>query len=302
MALSLNRLDADDPRAAAPTGAGKMPPMNTGNEEIENIEIRMLLEAVFQCYGFDFRQYAPAYLKRRIRNRVHGERMTSVSALQEKLLYDETAMERFLQELSINVTALFRDAGFYRAFRERVLPRLRTYPFIRIWHAGCSSGEEVYSLAILLQEAGLYDRVRLYATDMNEVALGRARDGVYPLEEMKIYARNYLDAGGSGALSDYYTAQYGRAIFHGSLKKNIVWSQHNLVTDGSFNEFHVILCRNVLIYFDRPLQARVHRLLYESLASFGMLGLGQKESINFSERETCYETLDDMEKWYRKMR
>lgn len=276
--------------------------MNVGNEDIESIEIQMMLEAVFQYYGFDFRQYAPASLKRRIRNRVREERVSSVSALQEKLLYNAAAMERFLQELSINVTALFRDASFYRSFRERVLPRLRTYPFIRVWHAGCSSGEEVYSLAILLQEEGLYDRARLYATDMNEVLLDHARDGVYPLEKMKIYGQNYIHAGGTRTLSDYYTAQYGRAIFHSSLKKNIIWSQHNLATDGSFNEFHVILCRNVLIYFDPALQARVHRLLYESLASFGMLGLGQMESINFSERETCYETLDSMEKWYRRVR
>ena len=276
--------------------------MNAGNEDIENIEIRMMLEAVFEYYGFDFRQYAPASLKRRIRNCVREERVTSVSALQEKLLYNAAAMERFLQELSINVTALFRDASFFRSFRERILPRLRTYPFIRIWHAGCSSGEEVYSLAILLQEEGLYDRVRLYATDMNEVLLDRARDGVYPLDKMRIYSQNYLHAGGGRTLSDYYTAQYGRAIFHSSLKKNIIWSQHNLVTDGSFNEFHVILCRNVLIYFDPALQARVHRLLYESLASFGMLGLGQMESIKFSEREASYETLDSMEKWYRKLR
>ena len=276
--------------------------MNAGNEDIENIEIEMMLEAVFQYYGFDFRQYASTSLKRRIRNCVREERVSSVSALQEKLLYNAASMERFLQELSINVTALFRDASFYRSFRERVLPRLRTYPFIRIWHAGCSSGEEVYSLAILLQEEGLYDRARLYATDMNGVLLDHARDGVYPLEKMKIYGQNYIDAGGGRTLSDYYTAQYGRAIFHSSLKKNIIWSQHNLVTDGSFNEFHVILCRNVLIYFDHALQARVHRLLYESLASFGMLGLGQMESIKFSERETCYEPLDSREKWYRKVR
>jgi chemotaxis protein methyltransferase CheR len=198
-------------------------------------------------------------------------------------------MERFLLVLSINVTALFRDAGFYRAFREQVVPRLRTYPFIRIWHAGCSSGEEVYSLAIVLQEEGLYDRVRLYATDMNEVILARARDGIYPMERMKTYDQNYLRAGGKRTLSDYYTTQYGRAMFNSGLKKNIVWSQHNLVTDGSFNEFHVILCRNVLIYFDQVLQTRVHQLLYESLINFGMLGLGQMESIRFSPFEACYE-------------
>lgn len=308
MALSLTPdrplADPEHREGQLASGAGGRTPAARVDvhEDIEDIEIRMLLEAVYQYYGFDFRQYAPASLKRRIRNCVLYEKATSVSALQERLLYDRPTMERFLQELSINVTAMFRDAGFYRVFREEVLPRLRTYPFIRIWHAGCASGEEVYSLAILLHEAGLYERSRLYATDMNEVVLGQARDGVYPLEKMELYAQKYLQAGGGGALSDYYTAQYGRAIFHGSLKKNIVWSQHNLVTDGSFNEFHLILCRNVLIYFDQTLQARVHRLLYDSLASFGMLGLGQRESIRFSGYEGCYETLDGIEKWYRKTR
>ncbi|MHB1352179.1 MAG: CheR family methyltransferase [Thiobacillus sp.] len=276
--------------------------LSAGNEDVENIEIGLLLEAVYQYYGFDFRQYAPASLKRRIRNCVRQERVSSVSALQEKLLYNPACMKRFLEELSIHVTALFRDPGFYRALREKVVPRLRTYPFIRIWHAGCSTGEEVYSVAILLQEEGLYDRARLYATDMNEGVLCQARDGVYPLETMNAYGQNYLQAGGSRTLAEYFTAQYGRAIFHAGLKRNIVWSQHNLATDGSFNEFHVILCRNVLIYFDRALQGRVHRLLYESLAPFGMLGLGQMETIKFSEREARYEALDDMEKWYIKTR
>lgn len=276
--------------------------MNAANEHIENIETQLLLEAIFQRYGFDFRNYALASLKRRIRQSVRAEKLSSISTLQEKLLYDTACMERFLLIMSINVTALFRDAGFYRAFRQKVVPRLRTYPFIRIWHAGCSSGEEVYSLAILLQEEGLYDRVRLYATDMNEIILARARDGIYPLERMNTYAQNYVNAGGKSSLTDYYTAQYGRAIFHSRLKKNIIWSQHNLVTDGSFNEFHVILCRNVLIYFDQTLQTRVHRLLHESLITFGMLGLGQMESIRFSPCEVCYETLDGMEKWYSKIR
>lgn len=271
------------------------------HDEIETIEISLLLEAVFQYYGFDFRHYAPASLKRRVRHCVRAEQVSSVSALQEKLLYDKASMERFLLVLSINVTSLFRDTGFYRVFREKVVPWLRTYPFIRIWHAGCSSGEEVYSLAILLEEEGLYDRVRLYATDMNEVILARARDGIYPLNKMKAYARNYAEAGGRRSLSDYYTAQYGRAIFHAGLKKNIVWSQHNLVTDGSFNEFHVILCRNVLIYFDQSLQDRVHRLLYESLTTFGMLGLGQMETVRFSHFEDAYEVLDNVEKWYSKI-
>lgn len=272
------------------------------DQDIESIEIAVLLEAVYQRYGFDFRHYAMASLKRRIRHFVFSEKVNSVSALQEKLLYQPACMERFLLALSINVTSLFRDAGFYRTFRERIVPRLRTYPFIRIWHAGCSSGEEVYSLAILLQEEGLYERVRFYATDMNEVILARARDGIYPLERMREYAQNYIRAGGKKVLADYYTTQYGRAIFSSSLKKNIIWSQHNLVTDGSFNEFHVILCRNVLIYFDQTLQARVHKLLYESLINFGMLGLGQMESVQFSPYEKCYEAWDTLEKWYCKIR
>ena len=272
------------------------------NDDIENIEIQLLLEGMFQCYGFDFRHYAPASLKRRIHHCMSQEQLHSVSALQEKVLHDSACMERCLLALSINVTALFRDAGFYRAFREKIVPRLRTYPFVRIWHAGCSSGEEVYSLAILLQEEGLYARTRLYATDVNEVVLARGRDGIYPLDKMKEYAQNYVKAGGTRSLADYYTAQYDHAIFQASLKKNIVWSQHNLVTDGSFNDFHVILCRNVMIYFDQALQAHVHQLFYESLIPFGMLGLGQKESIKFSPREACYEALDSKEKWYKKTR
>lgn len=271
-------------------------------DDIESIEIALLLEAVYQRYGFDFRHYAMASLKRRIRHCVYAEKLNTVTALQEKLLYQPACMERFLLALSINVTALFRDAGFYRTFREKIVPRLRTYPFIRIWHAGCSSGEEVYSLAILLHEEGLYERVRFYATDMNEVILARARDGIYPLDRMREYGQNYIRAGGKKVLADYYTTQYGRAIFRSSLKKNIIWSQHNLVTDGSFNEFHVILCRNVLIYFNQTLQARVHKLLYESLINFGMLGLGQMESVQFSPYENNYEPWDTLEKWYCKIR
>lgn len=272
------------------------------NNAVERIEIALLLEGVFQHYGFDFRNYASASLRRRIMQCVDAEKVKSVSALQEKLLHDSACMERFLLVLSINVTALFRDANFYLLFREKVLPLLRTHPFIRIWHAGCSTGEEVYSMAILLEEEGLYERTRIYATDMNQAVLARAKDGVFALDRMKEYAPNYLMAGGKCTLSDYYTTLYERAIFKASLKKNIVWAQHNLVTDGSFNEFHVILCRNVMIYFDQTLQVRVHRLFYESLSPFGMLGLGEKESVRFSPHEACYEELVSTEKWYKKVR
>ena len=275
--------------------------MSATTDMVENIEIELLLEGIFRRYGFDFRNYAPASLKRRVRHCMREEDVDTVSALQEKMLHDSACMGRFLLVLSINVTAMFRDPGFYLAFKEKVVPRLRTYPFIRIWHAGCASGEEVYSTAILLQEEGLYDRVRLYATDMNEAVLARATDGIYPLDSMKEYAANYLKAAGKRSLAEYYTAQYDRAIFRGELKKNIVWAQHNLATDSSFNEFHVILCRNVMIYFDRVLQARVHKLLYESLVTFGLLGLGDKETIKFSPHEACYEELDHAGKWYRKV-
>ena len=196
---------------------------------------------------------------------------------------------------------MFRDPSFYKEFRERVIPLLRTYPFIRIWHAGCSTGEEVFSMAILLEEEGLYDRARLYATDINDVVLQRAKQGIFPLERMQEYTDNYIRAGGTRSFSEYYTAKYDGALFSPSLTRNIVFSQHNLVTDRSFSEFHVIFCRNVLIYFDKTLQNRVHTLFYDSLVTFGVLALGSKESLKFSQYEPCYEKLSPTEKLYRKV-
>jgi len=211
-------------------------------------------------------------------------------------------MEKLLLDLSINVTAMFRDPKFYVAFREQVIPLLRTYPLIRLWHAGCSTGEEVYSMAILLEEEGLYERARIYATDINDVVIQRAKSGIFPLDRMQEYTENYINAGGKRSFSEYYTAKYDGAIFSPSLLRNIVFSQHNLVTDRSFSEFNVILCRNVLIYFDNKLQNRVHNLFYESLSTFGILGLGSKESLKFSEFEECYEPLSLADKIYRKVR
>jgi chemotaxis protein methyltransferase CheR len=211
-------------------------------------------------------------------------------------------MEQLLLDLSINVTAMFRDPTFYSAFREKVVPVLKTYPFARIWVAGCSTGEEVYSLSILLEEEGLRDRARVYATDINEAVLERARAGVFALDRMQEYTRNYIRAGGKRAFSEYYVAAYDGAQFQRSLADNVVFAQHNLVSDRSFNEFHAIVCRNVMIYFDRPLQDRVHQLFYESLATFGVLALGHKESIRFSQHEECYQELDPLEKLYRKVR
>jgi chemotaxis protein methyltransferase CheR len=232
---------------------------------------------------------------------VHAEGLTTISALQDKLLHDPDCMERLLLDLSINVTAMFRDPAFYVAFREQVVPLLRTYPFTRIWVAGCSTGEEVYSLAILLQEEGAYDRTRIYATDINETVLDRARAGVFPLDKMREYTQNYIRAGGQRAFSEYYLAKYDGAQFQRSLVENVVFAQHNLVSDRSFNEFNVILCRNVMIYFDRTLQQRVHELFYDSLVTFGVLALGAKESIRFSPHEDAYEELDPNERLYRKV-
>jgi chemotaxis protein methyltransferase CheR len=270
------------------------------DRELERIEIELLLEGVYRHYGFDFRGYAYSSLKRRIWKRMEQEGVERISQLQDRVLHDPALMEKLLLDLSINVTAMFRDPGFYAAFREKVVPLLRTYPFIRVWHAGCSTGEEVYSMAILLHEEGLYDRARIYATDINEVVLQRARTGIFPLEKMQEYTQNYLRAGGTRSFSEYYTAKYDGALFDAGLTRNVVFSQHNLVTDGSFAEFNVIVCRNVMIYFDRTLQNRVHRLFHESLSRFGILALGNKETLRFTEFEDRYEVLDAREKIFRR--
>jgi chemotaxis protein methyltransferase CheR len=270
--------------------------------ELERIEIDLLLEGVYRHYGLDFRGYALGSLKRRLARRMREEGTPTLSALQDKVLHDEGAMERLLVALSISVTAMFRDPSFYKAFREKVVPLLRTYPFIRIWHAGCSTGEEVYSMAILLEEEGLYERARIYATDINEVVVHRARAGIFPLERMQEYTENYIRAGGARSFSEYYVAKYDGALFSPALQRNVVFSQHNLVTDRSFAEFNVILCRNVLIYFDRELQTRVHGLFHESLVHLGILCLGAKETLRLSKYESSYEELSRDEKIYRKVR
>jgi chemotaxis protein methyltransferase CheR len=281
--------------------ASKVEQRAAQRDDVDEIELALLLEGIYRRYGFDFREYAPASLRRRIWRRVHAEGLATVSALQDKLLHDPSCMERLLLDLSINVTSMFRDPSFYVRFREQVVPLLRTYPFTRIWVAGCSTGEEVYSLAILLHEEGIYDRARIYATDINESVLERARSGVFPLDKMREYTQNYIKAGGERAFSEYYLAKYDGAQFQRSLVDNVVFAQHNLVSDGSFNEFNVIVCRNVMIYFDRALQDKVHHLFYDSLTMFGVLALGAKESIKFSPFESSYEELDANERLYKKV-
>jgi chemotaxis protein methyltransferase CheR len=273
----------------------------TYSPDLERIEISVLLEAVYRHYGFDFRAYAYASLRRRIWKQVNAERLSTISALQDLVLHDAEAMERLLLTFSINVTAMFRDPSFYLVFRQKVVPLLRTYPFIRVWLAGCSTGEEVYSMAILFMEEGLYDRVRIYATDINDTVLQQARSGIFPLDKMQEYTQNYIRAGGSRAFSEYYTAAYDGALFSPALRERVVFAQHNLVNDRSFAEFNVILCRNVMIYFDRTLQNRVHQLFYESLPMYGILALGSKETLRFSSYEDRFEELDPREKIYRKV-
>ena len=258
MAVSLN-----------PPGDPEEAPATPDQEELEQLEVELLLEAVYRRYGFDFRQYAQASLKRRLYRRMTMERVSTLSQLQDRLLHEPGSMEGLLLDLSINVTSMFRDPTFYAAFREKVVPALHTYPFTRIWCAGCSTGEEVYSLAILLEEEGLYEHTRIYATDINENVLLTAREGVFPLDRMKQYTQNYLRGGGKRDFSTYYVAAYDGARFSRSLLENVVFAQHNLAMDSAFNEFNVILCRNVMIYFDRTLQERVHGLIFDGLDRHG---------------------------------
>lgn len=268
---------------------------------LEEIELELLLDGVFRHYGCDFRQYARASLKRRISNCILSEGLSTISELQNRVMHHPDSLDRFLRSLSVKVTSMYRDPSFYLTFRKTVVPLLRTYPFIRIWHAGCSTGEEVYSMAILLEEEGLYDRSRIYATDMNEDVVRKAQAGIFPLAPMKEYTTNYLSAGGKASFSEYYTANYDKAVLRPSLKENIVFSQHNLATDGSFNEFNVIFCRNVMIYFNSSLQERTLRLFHDSLVRFGILALGRKESLKFTSFEKSFEPLDDREKLYRRV-
>jgi chemotaxis protein methyltransferase CheR len=278
-------------------------PLTASDDEArERLEIDLLLEAIHRRYSYDFRGYALASLRRRLWHRVHGEGLQTLSGLQERLLHDPACMERLLRDLSINVTEMFRDPGFYRALRERVFPLLRTYPFIRIWNAGCATGEEIYSLAIALREEGLLERTRIYATDINGAALQCAREGAFALERMKRYTENYLSAGGNESFSSYYVADSDRARFDPTLAEGVVFAQHNLVTDGSFNEFHLIVCRNVLIYFGFDLQEEVLELFGDSMARFGILALGRKESIRRSRQAQLYEPLHEVERIFRRRR
>jgi chemotaxis protein methyltransferase CheR len=270
-------------------------------KELQDIELKLLLEAIFQAHGFDFRDYALSSLRRRILSFMFEEGYETAASLQHKVIHDPAVMKKLLMALSVNVTSMFRDPEFYLALRDQIIPFLKTYPFVRIWSAGCCTGEEVYSLAIILHEEGLLDRCRIYATDLNNEVIARAREGVFPLNDMKKNSQNYFESGGKIAFSNYYVACYDLVKFDTSLIRNAVFAQHNLATDSSFNEFNVILCRNVLIYFNRELQKRVHVTLHESLCNFGFLCLGSREMINFTPYENDYRQLNE-QKIYQRFR
>ncbi|AZN43567.1 protein-glutamate O-methyltransferase CheR [Paenibacillus albus] len=271
-------------------------------DELERIEIELLLEALYRHYGVDFRNYAFPVIRRRIWYRIQSERLRTVSGLQEKVLHDPLIFKRLTDDFSINVTELFRDPSFFITFRSKVVPLLRGLPSIRIWHAGCSTGEEAYSMAILLHEEGLLEKSRIYATDMNEEVIEEAKLESFTLDRLPKYARNYMLAGGKKLLNHYVTVSKARVDFQSFLGSKITFAQHNLAVDESFNEFHVIICRNVLIYFNSYLQNRVHELFHTSLSSSGILGLGHKESITFTGFTDCYREIEPNEKLYRKVK
>ncbi|MEA1876146.1 MAG: protein-glutamate O-methyltransferase CheR [Bacteroidota bacterium] len=266
----------------------------------ENIEIRLLLEGVFLKYGYDFRDYGKAHARRRIIQRLGLSDLKTISDLQSKVLHDKSFFQLLLHDLSINTTEMFRDPDFFKEIREQVVPILKTYPYFKAWHAGCSTGEEVYSMAIILSEEDLYNRAQLYATDFNHNALRKAKEAIYPAGNMKEYTRNYIKAGGKSSFADYYSARYDSAIINKHLKKNIVFSDHNLVTDSVFGEMHMVMCRNTLIYFNKSLQDRAIKLFYDSLIPGGFLCLGSKESLTFSAHRDLFEPFNQKLKIFRK--
>lgn len=269
-------------------------------DEIIDVEIKLLLEGIYQVYGFDFREYSEASLRRRLIQWLSFSGFGTLSLAQSPLLRDRDLFDTLLRGITVNVSEMFRDPSFFTAIREQVVPHLMTYPFMKIWHAGCSTGEEAYSMAILLHEAGLKGRFRIYATDINEEVIHKAQKGIYPLQEMQRFTRNYQHSGGTGSFSDYYTARYDHAILSPSLQENIVFAAHNLTVDTDFGEMNLILCRNVMIYFKQPLKERVLSLLDTSLMPGGFLCLGTKESLDHRHISDRYEVVTPRMQIYRK--
>jgi len=273
---------------------------NAAPVKTEDIEIRLLLEAIFRKYHYDFRGYAMASVKRRLIQARDHFNCHSISALQDLILHDSGMMMAMLPYLTVQVSELFRDPLYFKAVREKVVPHLKTYPSLKVWIAGCSTGEELYSFAILFREEGLFDRTLFYATDINHDALKKAEAGVYSLDRIKLFTENHRLSGGKGSLSDYYNAAYGAASFDKGLRKNVVFSDHSLATDAVFAETQMVSCRNVLIYFDRALQDRAIALFRESLTRKGFLGLGSKETLRFSSSAEAFSDFVPDERLYQK--
>lgn len=269
---------------------------------IFDIEVKLFIEAVFMKYKYDFRQYSLASIKRRLSSVLIVYKISTISALQEKVLYEPEFFNAVLQYMTISTTEMFRDPNYFQAFREKVLPYLQSYPSIKIWVAGCSSGEEAYSFAIIFKEAGLLERVMIYATDINPVILEKAKAGIYRLDDMKKNSLNYQQSGGQKSLSDYYSASYNAAAIDPELKKSIVFADHSLATDSVFSEMQFVSCRNVLIYFDKELQNRAINLFHDSLSMKGFLGIGSKESLKFSSHCSSFESWSTNERIYRKLK
>ncbi len=272
----------------------------TRKQDIEKIELELFLDAIYQRYGYDFRHYTMASVRRRVRYLLAQSGCSRISELIPKLLYDEDMAQSAIYDFSVTTTEMFRDPEFYLTIRQTIVPYLKTYPFIKVWHAGCATGEEVYSMAILLQEEGLYDQATIFATDFNEAVLDKAKEGIYPLKAMRQYTTNYQHAGGTRSFAEYYRAQYESAILSQTLKKNITFASHNLVTDGVFSETHMVFCRNVLIYFDKTLQNRVLSLFADSLGLGGFLCLGGKETLQFSNVAERFKVVNEPAKIYQK--
>ncbi len=270
-------------------------------EAAEKIEIDLFLQAVYQKYGYDFRNYSKSSIRRRVLRGLSHCGMKTVSEMTHAVLYDKTVFEDLLTLLTVNVSEMFRDPSFFRALKQNVFPLLADQPYFKIWHAGCSTGEEVYSMAIMLKEAGLLGQAGIYATDSDEAVLDKAKEGVFSLNRMKGFTKNYLEAGGEASFADYYQANYDYALMDKSLKEKIVFANHNLVTDSTFAEVDLIICRNVIIYFDQQLQARVFKLFSESLNQDGFLCLGSKESLRFSAVANDFEDVVKEEKIYKKI-
>jgi chemotaxis protein methyltransferase CheR len=268
--------------------------------KIDKLEMELLLEGIYKKYGYDFRNYAPASIKRRLQHNLIVNDCKSFSELLHKVLNSKQAFEKLLFDLSVTVTEMFRDPYTYKSICKYVLPVLKTYPYIKIWHAGCATGEEVYSMAILLHEHGLLDKTKLYATDINIHALNIAQEGIYSEEEIKKHNKNYIQSGGTKSLTDYFYIKYGSAKIDDKLKKNITFTYHNLAVDSSFGEMQIIICRNVLIYFNQKLQNRVLNLFDDSLSYGGFIYLGSKETLRYSSIERRYEIVDSDDKLYKK--